>query len=134
MKLTRNERCPVHKGNRVCCGRTSQTLAKSFKRVRIGPEIFRHTHTGLIRRPPAAMRTLLSKKVWKQKNGCAICKEQFNAREITPDHKLPNGIGEPRRDDSEESLQATHGICNGRKGRVCRNAAEAAIKKAKGEL
>lgn len=116
MKLKPNDICPIHR-SRFCCGRDFKKIQKRGKWIVIGPGVRKHIETGLIRRSPSAMRQLLAKKVKEQWGQCAICEKEFkDAREISPDHINPRGMGGARRDDSEENIQAVHNLCNLEKG------------------
>jgi hypothetical protein len=117
VKLRQQDICPIHR-SRFCCGRESkQSVSHVLKWKRIGPGVKQHIETGLIRRSPAAMRDLLAKKVIAQNNLCSLCGKEFtDAREITPDHTEPRGMGAARRNDAEENITAAHANCNREKG------------------
>jgi hypothetical protein len=116
MKLRRNEFCPIHR-SLFCCGREK---AQKDRRLRLGVQRIEDPHhpRGYRElRSPAEMRKLLNRKIAEQDGKCAICHESFtDYSEIVPDHIEPKGMGGAWRDDHPDNVQASHGLCNLRKG------------------
>jgi 5-methylcytosine-specific restriction endonuclease McrA len=115
MKLSKKERCPIHK-SLFCCGREHRKRPRHFAGVqRI--EDPHHPRGYREIRSSAEMKKLLARKVVEQVMKCGICGQPFtDCSDIVPDHIRSKGMGSSRRDDHPDNIQAAHRRCNLEKG------------------
>lgn len=122
MKLKRNEPCPIHKGQRNCCGRSQFVRIQQRKYVSVEQGVRQIPDVTIARgyrelRSKAAMRKLLVQKIKEQNGACHWCHKAFeDFNEVVPDHVEPRGMGAARRDDHPENIVASCGLCNILKG------------------
>jgi hypothetical protein len=116
MKLRCKEFCPIHR-SLYCCGREPIQKGSSVRHLgvqRIEEQHHSRGYRELARRPRCG--SCSTAKIVEQNRQCAICPVEFTSYDIVPAHIDPRGMGEARRDDHPDHIQAMHFWCNDEKG------------------
>lgn len=113
-RLKLNERCPLHKGSKTCCGRGDFTPIKKKQEVarkKLGHGVY-ELPDGRIYRDAGAMKRVKD-ELLKYGRGCAACDEPFlEYGDIALAHIESKGMNGHKRDDAIGNLTLMHHLEN----------------------
>lgn len=113
-RLRRNEPCPLHRGNRFCCGRggvniTSKRQSRAY--VEIAPGVKRYPDGREVCSPAALKKR--KDALLRQNALCIFCGQTFSDyREVDLCHVESKGMNGWRRNDSMNNLELGHRVSN----------------------
>lgn len=120
MKLKANQPCPLHRGSKVCCGRSEAARTRIQKR---GHGIWQFVRSGLWRAPDGRERCSAA-ELRRRKDGllrqgvrCAACGEGFaDYRDVELAHLSGKGMSGAFHNDSLANLTLMHQRANREQG------------------
>jgi hypothetical protein len=114
MKLRPNERCPIHRGSKTCCGRAqerprAERPVPKYRLISLGTKLYPDGH---IERTPAALRARKD-SLLRQCCPCAACGQLFTEySQVELAHRLAKGMNGWKRDDSDSNTTLMHFLAN----------------------